>query len=138
MDTTSRNFVRHLVRHHKGEHEVENILKLPSKSKERKQVINLLKSNTNFDMYLKGIVRPKKQQNPHNDHEYYPCIYCKTLYSKHYLHRHAKICPIKKISIDGNKKSEQVALSQTLVACALDTTDVISKLNIKEQVSYSI
>lgn len=69
--------------------------------------------------------------------EYYPCTYCKTLYSKLYLFRHAKICPIKKKSTESNTKCKEITLSQTTVACALDQTEVISKLNIKDQVSYN-
>ncbi|KAG5863329.1 hypothetical protein JTB14_004960 [Gonioctena quinquepunctata] len=107
---------------------------MPVKSKERKQALDLLKGSTNFELYLKGTIRPKKQRTEDNNMEYYPCIYCKVLYSKRYLYRHAKICPIKKKSTGSNTKSQHIALSQTAVACALDTADVISKLHIKEQV----
>lgn len=137
-DISSRNFVRHLMRHHNHENEVKNILEFPLKSKERKQAINLLKGSTNFDLYLKGILRPKKQRHEENSNDFYPCVYCKTLYSKLYLHRHAKMCPIKKNSIEANRKSKQITLSQIVIACALDTTDVISKLNIKEQASVQM
>nr|CAI5833329.1 unnamed protein product [Callosobruchus analis] len=85
-------------------------------------------------MYLKGAIRPKKQYTEDTNVEYYPCIYCKALFSKKYLNRHAKICPVKNNSTTAYGKSSQITLSQTAVACALDPNDVISKLNIKEQV----
>lgn len=136
-DQTSRNFVRHLIRHHGTEKEVKDALEFPLKSKERRQAIELIKGSTNFDLYLKGIVRPKKERDEMKEAEYYPCIYCKTLYSKRYLSRHTKICPTKKYSVEAHIHSKPITLSQTAVACALDTTDVISKLNIKEQVTLS-
>ncbi|KAG5865458.1 hypothetical protein JTB14_034317 [Gonioctena quinquepunctata] len=134
-DVSSRNFVRHLSRHHTHEKELKDVLDLPVKSKKIKQALDLLKGSTNFELYLKGTIRPKKQRTEDNNMEYYPCIYCKVLYSKRYLYRHAKICPIKKKSTGSNTKSQHIALSQTAVACALDTADVISKLHIKEQIT---
>ncbi|KAG5863321.1 hypothetical protein JTB14_025935 [Gonioctena quinquepunctata] len=133
-DVSSRNFVKHLSRHHTHEKELKDVLDLPVKSKERKQALDLLEGSTNFELYLEGTICPKKQRTEDNNMEYYPCIYCKVLYSKRYLYRHAKICPIKQKSTGSNTKSQHIALSQTAVACALDTADVISKLHIKEQV----
>nr|CAI5827408.1 unnamed protein product [Callosobruchus analis] len=133
-DISSRNFVRHVIRHHNHEREVNNILEFPVKSKQRRQAFDRLKGSTNFEMYLKGAIRPKKQRTEDTNVEYYPCIYCKALFSKKYLNRHAKICPVKNNSTTAYGKSSQITLSQTAVACALDPNDVISKLNIKEQV----
>lgn len=127
--------MRHLVRHHNHEREVKSILEFPVKSKERKQALDLLKGSTNFDLYLKGTIRPKKQRTEDTNVDYYPCIWCKTLFSKRFLYRHAKICRIKKRSIESDTNFKQISLSQTTVACALDATDVISKLNVKDQVS---
>lgn len=126
--------MRHLIRHHNHEREVKDILQFPVKSKERRQALGYLKSNTNFELYLKGTIRPKKQLSKDSNMDYYPCVYCKTLYSKSFLHRHVKMCTIKKKNPGSKTKSSLITLSQTAVACALDPTDVISKLNIKEQV----
>nr|CAI5831886.1 unnamed protein product [Callosobruchus analis] len=107
----------------------------PVKSKQRRQAsFDRLKGSTNFEMYLKGAIRPKKQRTEDTNVEYYPCIYCKELFSKKYLNRHAKICPVKNNSTTAYGESSQITLSQTAVACALNPNDVISKLNIKEQV----
>ncbi|KAB0790383.1 hypothetical protein PPYR_15247 [Photinus pyralis] len=49
--------------------------------------------------------------------------------------RHVKSCAHKKVSTNNiNYKSSYVSQSQTVVACALDPTDAISKLEVKEKV----
>jgi hypothetical protein len=63
----------------------------------------------------------------------YPCVHCKGIYTKKYLKRHANSCSLKDANQSGPKINE-LTLSQTAVACAMDPTEVISKLNIKEQV----
>ncbi|CAH1976684.1 unnamed protein product [Acanthoscelides obtectus] len=134
-DVTSRNFVRHLIRHHKHETDVKKALEFPAKCKERKQALSVLRNEQNFELYLKGIIRPKKQLSEGTNITYYPCVYCKAVYARSFLIRHAKTCSAKIRSAENTKfKVNHVALSQTTVACALDPTDVISKLNLKEQV----
>lgn len=133
--------MRHLERHHKEENEVQNILKHPKNTKERRRALGLLRNNTNFDLFLTGIVRPIRQQNKNENIEYFPCAYCKGLFLKNYLKRHAKSCYVKKqnqILREQGKKDHHLACSQTAIACAMDPTNVISKLNVKVKVCNKI
>lgn len=133
QDVTSKNFVRHLLRHHNHEKEVKDALKYPVKSKERKDALTMIRNNSNFDLFIAGTIRPKRQVSQDNENRFYPCIYCKAIYKKTFLHRHSKTC-----RFNTNKtqmKDNVVAKSQTQVACSLDSTNVISKLEVKEKVS---
>lgn len=132
-DIFTKNFMRHLERQHSSEPEIIEILTLPKKSKERKEALAVLRNETNFDLYLNGQICPKRRkvlEDPNSEEKYYPCIYCKGVFKKHYMRRHVKNCST-------NKKNNKhcLAKSQTLVACHLDPTNVISKLNVKEIVS---
>lgn len=130
---SSRNFVRHLERRHNHEREVRDIISFPIKSKERKCALEKLRNDSNFDLYLNGNIRPKKQLTETIDIQYLPCIYCKAIFSKSYLNRHVKQCNANRES-NKHKKVNVVSSSQTNVACALDPTDVISKLAIRNEV----
>lgn len=137
-DILSKNFVRHLEMYHKEEKEVQKILDCPKGSKERRRAVILLRNSTNFDLYIRGIMRPRRFTNK-NDAVYYPCIYCKGVFKKKYLPRHSKLCSNNK-SIKTKMKfhSNYVTDSQTLAACAMDPTDMISRLNVTEQVFFLI
>lgn len=136
-DIFNKNFTRHLQRKHTTEKEVKNIFEFPRRSKERKDALSLLKNDANFDLYIQGEIRPNRRYSEKIEGDkrkkYYPCAFCKGVFLKCYLARHAKICVHQK-----NKKNEnksQTSISQTLIACSMDPTNVISKLNVKEQVS---
>ncbi len=130
--------MRHVERHHGSEKEIEDILKLPKNSKDRRQALILLRKDTNFHLHISGITRPfrESKQESLEKLDYYPCIYCKGLFQKQYLKRHTKICICKP---NGSKQThsrmDYVSSSQTVVACASDPTDTLSKLNVKCQVS---
>ncbi|KAJ8948215.1 hypothetical protein NQ317_010967, partial [Molorchus minor] len=114
--------------------EVRDVLSYPLKSKERKCALEKFRNDSNFDLYLDGKIRPKKQlTEPTAEIEYYPCIYCKAIFSKHYLNRHVKKC-IGNTEPNKHTKVNIVSSSQTKVACALDPTNIISKLAIREEV----
>lgn len=102
-DVSSRNFVRHITRRHPNEKEIRNILSFPTKSKERQQALAELRNSSNFNLYLKGTIRPKKQKIRNTDDDYYPCIYCKAIYAKRFLTRHIKNCVAAKILLDRNQ-----------------------------------
>lgn len=94
--------IRHR-RRHPNEKEIRNILSFPTKSKERQQALAELRNSSNFNLYLKGTIRPKKQKIRNTDDEYYPCIYCKAIYAKRFLTRHIKNCVAAKILLDRNQ-----------------------------------
>uniref|UniRef100_A0A6P7G1V9 Uncharacterized protein PF11_0213-like n=1 Tax=Diabrotica virgifera virgifera TaxID=50390 RepID=A0A6P7G1V9_DIAVI len=136
-DIFTKNFVRHLERNHECETEVINIFQLPKSSKERKIALSALRNDTNFDLYINSNeIRPVRiQSTTYGEPTYYPCAYCKGLFVKSYLRRHSKSCLYQKQWAKGNEtRQNHMTNSQTIVACALDPTNVISKLNVKEQV----
>lgn len=135
QDITTKNFSRHLERNHSSESEVINILTFPKNSRERRRAFILFRNDTNFNLFIKGITRPNRQTFKYPDKEevYYPCAYCKGLYARKYLKRHSKNCLVgAKVTNFGRN---HISASQTVSACAMDTTNTISKLNIKKQVS---
>ncbi|KAK4882281.1 hypothetical protein RN001_005600 [Aquatica leii] len=122
-DVDSKNLVRHLERHHKEEYEVQKLLQTPKNSKERRFALRT--------------TRPVRQVKENKENEYFACAYCKGIFLKNYLKRHCKSCAVKKEkdSLSKNSKnSHHLSCSQTVTACAMDPTNVISKLTIKEQV----
>ncbi|XP_025830428.1 uncharacterized protein LOC112904510 [Agrilus planipennis] len=136
-DSVSKNFMRHLMRRHAGEKEVKAILLEPLKSKARKKAVEALRKETQFEQYLDGDGIPARRNfNKNIDTEnqkslYYPCIHCKGLYKKSYLSRHLKLCTSKTCK---SGASGAVSKSQTLTACSLDPTNVVSRLEVKEKV----
>lgn len=126
-----------MQRQHKNEKEVTDIMQYPKNSKSRREAFSLFRNETNFDLYIKGVVRPNRQQN--NDFEsnieYYPCAKCKGVFDKKYLRRHDKNC-IVRFNNKQSTKTNAVSQSQTMISCAIDVTDTISKLNVKEQVNF--
>lgn len=136
-DVLSKNFMRHLQRHHGSEKEVTDILMLPKNSKERRLAVILLRKDTNFDLHISGTTRPYRHsdKSTNNKFDYYPCIYCKGIFRRIYLKRHAKVC-IRKPETEEKAgiRMNYISKSQTIVACASDPTDTISKLNVKHQV----
>ncbi|KAF5270524.1 hypothetical protein FQR65_LT17836 [Abscondita terminalis] len=55
-DIISKNFLRHLQRHHSTENEVIKILNYPKNSKGRREALLLLRNSTNFDLFINGTV----------------------------------------------------------------------------------
>lgn len=129
------NFARHLQRQHLNEKEVRDIMQYPKNSKARREGFALLRNEINFDLYMKGVIRPYRQHNTNfeGDVEYYPCAHCKGVFDKKYLRRHAKNC-IARYHHTKQIKTNHISQSQTTIACAMDVTNTISKLNVKEQV----
>lgn len=136
-DVFNKNFTRHLQRKHLNVKDVKSIFDYPKNTKERKYALSLLRNDSNFNLYLHGEIRPnrKHSQNFEGDRmkKFYPCGYCKGLFLKNYLRRHAKHCILQKDK--KLEKKSQISISQTLIACSTDPTNVISQLNVKEQVS---
>ncbi|XP_074026088.1 uncharacterized protein isoform X2 [Leptinotarsa decemlineata] len=126
------NFERHLERNHIDCKEVRDMLSYPKKHLERKKIIGLIRNDGHFTEFLKGNIHPKYDFNTENK-EYYPCCRCKALLSKNYLSRHKKRC-ILKSSSNTNSALNQLAASQTLIACSIDQNNTIHKLRVKEEV----
>nr|CAI5827434.1 unnamed protein product [Callosobruchus analis] len=130
-DIAGKNFKRHLERNHAAEKELKNILEYPKKSKERKQAMAFLRNETNFELLLRGTLRPNREmQTSVESAEYVPCSYCKGLFIKEYLCRHLKKC---KAFNSDMSKGNKLSMSHTLIACAADPTDTIARLNVKKK-----
>ncbi|KAL1487661.1 hypothetical protein ABEB36_015638 [Hypothenemus hampei] len=129
--TDVTNFERHLERNHADCKEVIDMLSYPRKHGERKKIISIIRNAGNFNEFLKGNIFPKYGTEL-KDQEYYPCHRCKALLSKKYLSRHKKKCIVQNMS--GQNKMNELAQSQTMIACSLDENNTINKLRVKEEV----
>ncbi|KAF5275502.1 hypothetical protein FQR65_LT16635 [Abscondita terminalis] len=59
-DIATLNFARHLQRKHAEEKEVIDIMEYPKNSKARRKAFALLRNDTNFDLYINGMLRPNR------------------------------------------------------------------------------
>ncbi|KAJ8959507.1 hypothetical protein NQ318_022204, partial [Aromia moschata] len=115
-DIATKKFLRHLIRKHKNED--ENILEFPKNSKKRRQALSLLRNDTNFNLFIQGIVRPKEQRfkNFVKDDEFM-------------IHSMRIFFGCQRNS--NQRKINHVSRSHTLTACVTDPTNVIFQLNVK-------
>lgn len=139
-DIANKNFMRHLQRRHNDEGEVIEIFKnTPKGSKARRQAFAILRNDTNFDLYIRGVSRPNRNHIKKKEEgvTYHPCAYCKGIFTRQYLKRHVKKCSLRETDQKG-ARSNALTQSQTIVACAMDPTQVISKINVKKQVNINL
>lgn len=115
---------------HGNKKEILKIMQLPKNSKARREAFVLLRNQIKFDLYIEGDVRPVRSQNI-KGFNFYPCVHCQGVFKKSYLKRHARHC---KQNQNKGARSNYVSESQTLTACLMDSTNAISKLNVKEKV----
>lgn len=121
--------------YHSDENEIKAILAYPKCSRARRQAFSLLRKKTNFDLYINGVFRPYRMNKEQTSKTFYPCIYCRGLFKKGYLKRHTKVCSVEySRNADPRIRHNYITDSQTLTACAMDPTNTISRLNVKEQV----
>ncbi|XP_074029091.1 uncharacterized protein [Leptinotarsa decemlineata] len=86
-----QNFARHLRRNHSYEPEVLEIFTQKVKTKERRELLAILKKKGNFIKNSQECVRPVKQAL-RSDQPYLPCSNCLGFYRSKFLYRHRKIC----------------------------------------------
>lgn len=138
-DIISTNFARHLERNHLNTEEVQNVFQYPKESKQRRQAFALIRNSTNFELFIKGITRATRQLKRSSDNiKCYPCVYCKGVFAKAYLNWHSKKCIMQEqvYANENPNRKNQLSLSHTVTACAMDITDTLSKLNVKTQVIF--
>ncbi|CAG9827845.1 unnamed protein product [Diabrotica balteata] len=90
-ETDVINFVRHLKRNHSCELEVQRILSKQKKSKERRELLSLLKKKGNFIKNSQECVKPVKQ-GLQPSQSFLPCSNCLGFYRSKFLYRHRKTC----------------------------------------------
>lgn len=129
------NFSRHLFRKHSNEDSVVKILAIPRGNSQRKLFIDILRKQGNFSVLSENIVRPV-QRPPSSDSEksltYLPCKFCKGLYKKATLRRHAVKCHLNKHS--GKNKVRYASEGQTLLAFTESRKAFLNKLRLKSEV----
>jgi hypothetical protein len=69
--------MRHLKRRHNDENEAIGIFNYPLHSNERRQAFAMLRNDTNFNLYITGLIRPNRQSTKTMDKDatYYPCVH---------------------------------------------------------------
>ncbi|CAH0558836.1 unnamed protein product [Brassicogethes aeneus] len=71
------HFSRHLIRKHSEDETVKKILKMPMKSKERRDAILALRKKGNFVLNQEQkILKPVRKPTTNNDNDYFPCVDC--------------------------------------------------------------
>lgn len=106
QEVVSKHFSRHLERKHGDEVEVKKVLTKKPNSKERNQLLSLIRNEGSLDDGLRGKIIPKKCKAGKEVHQqdYALCKYCKGFYKRRYLSRHIKNCFAKPSgSKDGNR-----------------------------------
>lgn len=108
------NFARHIFRNHQPEIEVQRILALPVKSKERKNLITVLRNKGNHLINnANECIKPVKKSHTE---KFLPCTFCLGYYSSKYLWRHRKTCCMnfKKTGENNAQSAAQNLLTQNV------------------------
>lgn len=113
--------------------EIREMLPFPKQSKERKNIIGLLRKVGHFEEYLRGNVRPIYTNETVPKEQYYPWAGFKGMYLRKYLSRHSKNCKAVAINKDLGR-IQHMSASQTLIACALNSNNTIHSMRVKSEV----
>ncbi|XP_063931173.1 uncharacterized protein LOC135143224 [Zophobas morio] len=137
-DKDVTNFSRHLFRKHAEEESVRKILEQPKGERKRKIMIDLIRKQGNFTVLGENITRPVQRPSAiqsKNDEilptDYLPCIYCKGLYKKKSLRRHALTCCYNK---EINQKHNFASEGQTMIAFTESRQEFLKKSRLKCEV----
>lgn len=133
-EIVSKHFSRHLERKHKEERQVRELLSLKPNSKEKKDLISIIRNDGNLDNGIRGKIIPKKRVlgETIDDNNYAICKFCKGFYKRLSLSRHVKKCFAKPIDSDNSKR----ALSDSLIysACHKKYGELLSKLTVVNEI----
>lgn len=129
----SKHFARHISRNHVDRREVRELNQYKPNSKERKQLLALMRNEGNLTEAEHGEIIPKrcqKNEKPTSGN-YTLCVHCKGLFKKHSLHRHVKKCFAVKCH-----EPKQHALADSLIFTASQKAlhTFLDKLAVKEHV----
>ncbi|KAJ8945471.1 hypothetical protein NQ314_009223 [Rhamnusium bicolor] len=134
------NFSRHLIRNHQVEESVIKILKCEKGSRERKQLIDILRKEGNFSIFFENKTRPVQRptSNSNKDYlptDYLPCKYCKGLYLRTSLRRHAKKCYLNNEKLGTVRYASE---GQTLLAFTESRKKFLNRLRLKTEVFHTM
>lgn len=127
----SKHFARHLERNHSCEPSVKEFLKLEKKSKERKELLALIRNEGNLEASTRGEIIPKRETTGTNrdENEYAICKFCKAWFKRLYLSRHYKGCFA---NLDRDDIKQPLMDSIVYATCQKRYGQIINKLFIKE------
>ncbi|XP_028151807.1 uncharacterized protein LOC114345184 isoform X2 [Diabrotica virgifera virgifera] len=121
------NFSRHLKNSHSSEVEVKEMLSKPTKSKERKELIGLIRKKGNYLNWHVHFKPMKKTNIPCGQDHYIPCEFCLGLYLRRQLWRHKKVCP-KRLSKSKSKLIVNNELQEKVFpSMRLDEVSIVAK-----------
>lgn len=132
------NFSRHLFRNHEENESVCKIKSLPKGSYERKKLIDYLRKQGNISIYSEKIIRPVERPSKYKSKtisylDFLPCKYCKGLYKKKSLSRHAKKCFFNKEVLNSNIR--YASEGQTILSFTESRKAFLNRLRLKKKFS---
>ena len=111
-ETAVTNFSRHIIRNHKLEIDVQQILSKPKLSNDRKQLLTLLRNIGNFLENVNRCTKPMKMlSGPIDSDKYLPSSSCLGFYSRKQLLRHRKKC----VQVESSRSKSHQVDGQTLL-----------------------
>ncbi|XP_045468274.1 uncharacterized protein LOC123676438 isoform X3 [Harmonia axyridis] len=128
------NFSRHLFRKHSEEECVKKILNFPKNHSSRKKLINSLRKDGNFSLYIENTIRPVQRPSTltSGNLNYYPCKYCKGFYKKKSLGKHIKICEMRNENVSQRNRYSSEGLM--MLAFEESKKTYLDKLRLKKEV----
>lgn len=133
----SKHFARHLERKHSKEREVCEIFSLPPQSKDRKNLLAILRNEGNLENALNGEIIPKKllsKAHQVSKNDYRICMHCKGYYKKNSLSRHVGKCFANSNSATVSSRDRILSKSLVYSACQKKYGDILNKLMVKEKI----
>nr|CAI5862353.1 unnamed protein product [Callosobruchus analis] len=132
QEVISRHFSRHLERKHKDELEVKELMDKEPNSKEKKQLLLLIRNQGCLEDGLRGKIIPKKYKPGEeiSERDFALCKYCKGFFKRLYLSRHVKI--VSQNLGESEDVSHPLTQSYIYTACQRKYGEVLSKLQVKK------
>nr|CAI5864195.1 unnamed protein product [Callosobruchus analis] len=134
QEVISRHFSRHLERKHKDELEVKELMDKEPNSKEKKQLLLLIRNQGCLEDGLRGEIIPKKYKPGEeiSERDFALCKSCKGFFKRLYLSRHVKNCFAK--PCESEDVSHPLTQSYIYTACQRKYGEVLSKLQVKKDI----
>lgn len=140
------HFPRHLIRNHKEEGAVREVMTLSLKNPKRKELLNIIRRQGNFASNLqtgtiRPIRRPKPLQNSDDSNSnlqsfkdrYIACPNCLGYFRRNYLRRHRKNCASRPKSQLPNRE-QHLSAAQLFSVCSSAQAEFYSTLRLKTEV----
>lgn len=119
------------------EREVREIFSLNAQSKERKNLLSIIRNEGNLSNAVNGEIIPKKILNKSEsvlNTDYSICMHCKGYYKRNNLSRHVKKCFANTTSEASNNRDRTLSKSLVFSACQKKYGEILNKLMVKNQI----